>query len=74
MTRIRAVTSKINDGIASRAEPACKHPISVATVSCQHLAEEEATADRHLAEAAVAAGRPEAAAKAVQHPQISAAV
>jgi hypothetical protein len=74
MTRIRAVASKINDGIVSQAEAACKYPISVATLFCQHPAAEAATAGHHLAEAAAAAGRPEAAAKAVQHPQISAAV
>ncbi len=72
MIRIRAVASKINDGIVSQAEAACKHPISVATLFCQHLA--EATAGQPPAEVAATAGRPEAAAITVRHPQISAAV
>ena len=72
MTRIRAVASKINDGIVSQAEPACKHPISVATLFCQHPA--AATAGQPLAEVAATAVQPEVAAIAVRHPQISAAV
>lgn len=74
MTCIRAVASKINDGIVSQAEAACKYPISVATLFCQHPAAEAATAGQPPAEEAATAGQPEVAAIAVRHPQISAAV
>ncbi len=53
MTCIRAVVSKINDGIVSQAELACKHPISVATLFCPHLV--AATAGHPPAEAAATA-------------------
>ena len=72
MTRIRAVASKINDGIVSQAEAACKYPISVATLFGQHPA--AATAGQPLAEVAATAVQPEVAAIAVRHPQISVAV
>ena len=72
MTRIRAVASKINDGIVSQAEAACKYPISVAILFCQHPA--AATAGQPLAEVAAMAVQPEVAAIAVRHPQISVAV
>ena len=64
MIHIRAVASNINDGIASQAESACKHPISVATVFCPHL--ETATAAQPPVAAVATASQALAAVKAVQ--------
>jgi hypothetical protein len=69
MTRIRAVTSKISDGIASQAESACKVSLSLGQTSCQHQA---AATFQCLPEAATASLVQEAA-KAVRSSQASAA-